>query len=103
MTRFLCIVLIICAVFACAVSSAGTEPASVTADGTTEELTETAPETETDGSYETARRLLRADLYVFAAAVALFAVCTVIHFVLRSKKKKAEGAETRQKNISKTP
>ncbi|MBO4868510.1 MAG: hypothetical protein J5585_02230 [Clostridia bacterium] len=86
--------LIVCACILAAAASfpvlAGSDTGQAGTD-TTEEITEAAPETETDGTLDAAMKMLRADLYVFCAAIVLFIVCTVIFFILRAKKKKAGG------------
>ena len=84
-----CIFFLITAPSFTALAGSGTEQ---TETETTEEMTEAAPETEADGELEAAMKMLRANLYVFCAAIVLFIVCTVIFFVLRAKKKKAGGA-----------
>ena len=58
----------------------------VSEESTSAEVTETAPETEKDGSLELARTFLNINFILFGCAVAVFIVCTVIFFVIRSKK-----------------
>ena len=77
----------------CAGASALTETettAETTAETTVEtttELNEPEPETEVDTAEKTARDFLNINIYLFAGAVVLVIVCTVIHFILRAKKR----------------
>lgn len=53
---------------------------------TTEEITEAAPEEETDPSLDVARTFLNINFALFGCAVALFVVCTVVFIVYKVRK-----------------
>ena len=72
-----------------AVTETAVETTADNVTETTTELNEPEPETEVDTAEKTARDFLNINLYLFAGAVVLLVVCTVIHLVLKSKKKKS--------------
>lgn len=64
----------------------GGETTAETVTETTTEQNEPEPETEVDTAEKTARDFLNINIYLFAGAVVLLIVCTVIHFILRARK-----------------
>lgn len=85
MKKYLCVILVFIIVFcASAHAVSGTE----TTDDTTEEIIETVPDDTADDGEDTARTFMNINIYMFAGSVILLIPCTVIYFVLRSKKKK---------------
>ena len=96
MKKYICILLVFAVLFCMSVNAVSgtteTETVTGTEAETTEEITEEAP-TEEDDSDNTARDFMNINIYMFAGGVVLFIICTVVYFIMRAKKKKANSGK----------
>ena len=94
MKKYICVILVLLiALCSYAHAASGTvtdaETTEETMTETAGEITETEPPADTDGSEDTARTFMNINIYMFISAVVLVIICTVVYFVMKSKKKKA--------------